>query len=649
MSMSTKMGFSVYAAALLALSPAWSQDDSEQQSAEARVLGTVLVTAQKREENLQDVPIAITALGADDLERLGVETAAELTEFVSNVELGTNGDGASQIFIVRGVGLQDFNANNTPTTALIADDVYLPYNIMAPFTLFDMDRIEILKGPQGGLYGRNSTGGAISFVSNKATPGAPASYNASAEIGNYGSYGAKLAGSVPIGDYFAVRLAAQFDRSDGYYENTFLDENVGGVNRDLFRGTLSFEPTSTFNADLRLTYGRDRSEASIPEVVGTLDPNVSQPVIDLFGLTDFFPAFNIPYTEDLSGPAYCPSFLATGIPGPECINMARITPDGDPYKGVDERVFEFDDTFRAASLTLNWDAGPVTLVSISSWADLEYDHPNGDGVVTQNNNPEWAAFGGSGQLWQAGYTSQVEAISQEVRVLSNTTEPFNWILGASYHQDDFSELRTTRIDENLWWNWLNFPGGGQLSYDQKTEAYSVYGQVGFDVTDRLALVVDARLTDETKDYVGNAEVSDGDLTCLLFEIEPADCVALQNPETGGISLPVLPTGDFPPYTSQYDEQVVSWKVSLDYALERGGIAYFSVGEGFKSGGIFGGFLNTPDELEPYKPEKNLAYEVGLKTRFFDDTVQFNGAVFFYDYKDWQDNLTAFSDAGAAFS
>lgn len=610
--------------------------------------GIIIVTAQKRAQNVQDVPMSITALGGDDLESMGVTSSAGLTEFVPNVELASNGDGASQIIVIRGVGLQDYNANNTPTTSMVVDDVYLPYNVMAPFSLFDTERVEILKGPQGGLYGRNTTAGAVSFVSRKPHMGRTEA-NAAVDIGNYGTVNVRGGVSVPLGDSVAFRLAGQHDDSDGWYHNDFLDTDVGGQNRTLLRGTLSIEPSSNFTADLRLTYGIDKSEASLPEIVGTLDPNASVSVLDEFGLTGFLPDMNIPYLPGVAGPAYCPSYVATGIPGSECINMARLTGDGDPYRGVDNAVYRFDDDFISGSLALSLDAGPVQIVSISSYSELDYNHKNGDGVVDQNNNPAWTPLTPSGELWQAGYTSKIKAYSQELRLLSNSTGPVTWLAGISYNKDDFSEVRRAVFEENVYWNTFGFPGGGILVYDQGTEAWSGYGQVGAELTDRLTLTVDARYTHETKDYSGNGMIADGDLTCLLFGIDDATCATLKDPVYGGIAIPLALEGIAPPYTADYKENMFSWKVNLGYEFDNA-MVYANVGKGYKSGGFFGGFMNAADSILPYEPESNLAYEIGFKSNFAGNMIQLNGAVFHYDYKKWQGILTVFdtTNPGAGF-
>ena len=649
--------------AALAVTPNAAAQDIDVAEVEKLSFEEITITAQKRSQNLQDVGIAIAAMSGDQLDRLGVKAASDLAEFIPNVELFDSGDGAQKIVVIRGVGLQDYNANNTPTTAMVVDDVYLPSNVMTPFAMFDMERVEVLKGPQGGLYGRNSTAGVFSFVSKKPEMGVTEG-NISLEAGNHGAWGIRGGVSLPLGDTLAVRLAVQHDKSDGYYENTFLDRNVGGANRTYLKGTLSFEPSAAFRADLRLTYGRDKSEAGIPEVVGFYDPNASlttDPLAPLFGVGAEF--FDVPLAADLDAggffPVPCPSVVATGIPGPECINIVRHSGDGDPYRGVDDTAFEYDDTYKSAALTLQYDAEAVSIVSIISINQLDYDHPNNDGMTGPNFDATGLFIGeNTGIIWNAGYVSDIEAFSQELRLISNNDGPFNWLLGAAYHEDDFSERRRTVIDGNVWWNAQEFPTGGLLTYDQKSEAWSGYGQLSYEINDKWTAIADLRYTSEKKQYSGTSGLADGAFICSALLGVSVDDPFCTLDEFGAFPIPVVsallggeePTADlFPPFTSAYDENDISWKVNVNYKLDRGGIVYFSLGESFKSGGFFGGYLTSPDAVQPYSPEKNMAYEIGLKTSLLDGAVRFDGAVFLYDYKDWQANLTILDSAGTAFS
>lgn len=633
---------------------------------QAQQLEEVVVTAQKRAQSVQDVGISITAMGGNEMEQLGILNTADLAEFVPNMEMALSGDSDIPIVVVRGVGLQDYNPNNTPTTAFFVDDVYLPYGVYGSFALFDSERVEVLKGPQGGLYGRNSTGGAINVISRKPNF-EEMEANAAVDVGNYGTTNFRGGVSAPLGDTVAARLALQAERSDGYYKNTYLNKDQGGKDKNQARLTLSFEPTDTFAADLRLTYGTDKSEVGIPELEGYLDPdaNLEQATL-LVGVG--FPDMNIPWNPsyDVDGnqvgesPAYCDAVLRTGIPDKSCVTMNRKTPDGK-YRGGDATIREKDDEYKAAALNLNWDLGAVTLVSVTSYTDLQFVATNGSGSVgvgPQQNAEDWEALGEALGRINGGsvddayiteYNNDIESWSQELRLLSNSDGDFSWMLGAIYAEDDLEEDRYCEFTSNLYFDWAVFPGCGSMPYEQNTEALSVYGQINWQFTDTLRLIADARYTSEKKDYLGSVYINDGAYTCVANGLEDLDlCAEFTgfDPVTGLFPLAVGAKAD-------YDESEPSWKVNLDWTPGDDLLVYGSVAHTFKSGGFFGGFFFSPDEIVAYDPETNTALELGFKSTLLDGAMQFNGAIFRYDYQDWQGNLQTFSlsgdDGGAVFS
>ncbi len=617
-------------------------------------LEEVLVTAQKRAQNTQDIGISIATVGSQDLEQLGIMNAGEIAQYVPNVELANSGDSGIPIFVIRAVGLQDYNANNTPTTGMFVDDVYLPYGIYGSFALFDADRVEILKGPQGGLYGRNTTGGAINFVSR--TPSfEQVEGNIAVDAGNYDTFNLRGGISTPIGENMGIRLGIQHQQSEGYYDNEYLDTDQGGVDKSQVRLTFAFEPTDTFRGAVRLTYGRDKSELGIPEILPTLDPTVQLTDEQLglalgFGGPVGLPDMNQPLNPDLTQ-AFCPQFVATGLPSSDCINMQLQGADGDPYKGVDDKVYEVDDEYKAAAVNLEWDIGNLTIISISAVANMKFLHPQGDGHVGigQDNAEQWALTGETLGRFNNGaldptiiqeYGSEVDSWSQEFRVLSNYDDDFNWMAGIVYAEDDFEENRFTTFPGNLFWDYVFFPGGGDMNYEQETEALSVYGQIIWNIGDAWRLTVDGRVTQEKKDYFGDLVINDGAWTCFLFGVPDAECAEIIGDEG---------TYPFSGAETDYDETNESWKVNLDWTPNDDWLIYGSIGHGFKSGGFFGGFMTDPRQVTAYEPETNTAYELGFKSTLLDGTLQFNSAIFFYDYEDWQSVISVLGEGGAGFA
>ncbi len=621
---------------------------------ESGTLDEITVTAQKREQSANDIGIAVSVLNSADLENLGVRSAEDIVNFMPNVELFEAGYTGLNVFVVRGVGLLDENPNNTPTNSMYADDVYLPYNVMMPFALIDADRVEVLRGPQGGLYGRNTTGGALNFVSRK--PNFEESEgNVSVEVGDFGYLGVTGGFSIPFSDAAAARVAIQYDQSDGYYRNTYLNTDVGGIDRLAGRVTLSFQPSESFSADFRLVFGTDESEEGLPEVVGHLDPNASFDFGTAFGL----PPLDLPWDPNTLLAVYCPSLVNAGIPDPSCINNGGLTADGMPHTGVDDEVSKQDTEFMSAALNLAWEFESMSLLSITAFQDYSSINPQADGVVAPvNADPAWDNIDLGGYrtypltpFLDQQFNPDIQAFSQEFRLLSGGDGAVNWMIGAVYAEDDLDLVSPTEFFGNVGWNILQFPGGGTMGYTQETEAWSVYGQVAFDLNDQWALTVDARYTDEQKDYSGWGYVNDGPMTCaLVFGAGPDDDLggftcreALGIDDENHFSL----TG-VDEIVSSYDEGEPSWKINLDYRPNDDTLIYGSIGEGFKSGGFFGGWLVNPT-VEAYKPEKNLAYEVGFKSTLAEGRMQLNGALFRYDYTDWQGLLNIIDgNTGAAF-
>lgn len=250
--------------AVLAAAPAYAQIPRD----------TITVTAQKREQSIQDVPIAIAAFDADALKELGVTSLENVAYFVPGVHLDDARGSGQPTWVIRGVGLQDFNANNTPTAAIFYDDTYLVSSAMGAIGLFDLERVEVLKGPQGGLYGRNTTGGAVRIISAKPS---------TTDFDGYGqvSYGrwdrTKLEGAFNapvIEDKLGLRFAASIDQGGGWQDSLVTAEDDEWGDRDFwaFRGQALYTPTPELEILFKADVGADSSETTLGRSVGVLDP-----------------------------------------------------------------------------------------------------------------------------------------------------------------------------------------------------------------------------------------------------------------------------------------------------------------------------------------------------------------------------------------
>ena len=259
-----------------------------------QVLEEIIVTAQKRAESVQDVPIAISAFSGEQIEELAIGDLRELIEFIPGVEMyDDRGISSQPTWIIRGVGLADLNANNTPTAAIYHDEFYLTSNIMGGIGMFDIERIEVLKGAQGGLYGRNTTGGAVRVESVKPDLGGANGY-ATGSYGRYDAWSLEGAVGVPLGERAAVRIAALTNQGGGYQDSlvTVDDEPVALSQAQLaLLSTFMRHPNQLLTRDqlISLTFnddfdGFDRAiDSQVARLRRQINRDGRQPIQTVYG------------------------------------------------------------------------------------------------------------------------------------------------------------------------------------------------------------------------------------------------------------------------------------------------------------------------------------------------------------------------------
>ncbi|MCP4044888.1 MAG: TonB-dependent receptor [Gammaproteobacteria bacterium] len=550
------------------------------------VLEEVIVTAQRRAESAQDVPIAMAAFTSSELKALSVTNLQELIAFVPGVELFDDRGAGMPVWVIRGVGLKDFNSNNAPTAAIYYDDFYLTSNVMGGIGMFDIEQIEILKGPQGGLYGRNTTGGAIRVNSVKPSTEMRSGY-AKGTYGSWGRYGFEGAVGGPISDNVAYRVAGVFDQGGGWQDSltTAKDDKHGDRDFYAIRAQLLFKPNENVDINVKLDFGEDNSETILGRAIGTQDMVYLEPPCQaiLAGLRD-----------DSTCGTWTNATLAffTGDPGDlpdvQSANGDRIL--ANPISHV-------NNDWLGLNLQLHWDIGYATFSSITGYIDYR--------------NIQLTDFDASPFVFaHEDGDAQLEAWSQEFRLVSNSSGPFSWLVGMSYSEDTDEEFRIMSLMDN-WIIASDIGGSGDRGFDQETESWAVYGQGAYDINDRWRLNGSLRYTDESKS-LSDAFFYLPDFGIYLFEGIDKE-YELDEPWSGHLGI--------------------DWRVA-DHAM-----LYAKMTRSYKSGGFFGGFAFDPGELDPYLEETIWAYELGFKADFLDNTFRLNGAVFFYDYSDAQGFVT----------
>lgn len=555
----------------------------------------VVVTAQKREQNLQDVGIAVSAFTGENLKALGAQSLSDVPNFTPNVELFDEYGSGQPTWVIRGVGLQDFNANNTPAAAIYIDDIYMTSNAMGGLGLFDIERLEVLKGPQGALYGRNTSGGAVRVMSTRPSTEAVDGY-LSGTYGRWDEVVVEGAGNLPLSESAALRLAGRWNQSsDAWQESLSADESYGEKDTWAARAQLLVELSEDTELLVKVHGARDNSETVMGRSVGLYDPATGDfcdallsgrrddnNCVNLATLTSFF-------FGDLSAP----------LPSVQSDDGAHTL--SDPVNQLNNKAF-------GASAALTFDFDAFTLTSITGFEDFEFSQT-------------FDYDGGQGEFGHQSARSDIEAWSHELRLVSNGDGDIDWLLGLEYAEDKFSENRDFLLGDNLLVMMDSGLGAAaKLQFDQDTESLALYGQVDWQFAETWRLTLGARYTDEEKSY------RDGSFNALLFGME----------ELGMVPLVENLNVDF-------DMQVWSGKVGLDWTPAEDLLVYASISRGFKAGGFYGGFPNDGlASVEPYDEETVWAYEVGFKSEWLNNTLRLNGAVFFYDYTDVQGFQTRFS-------
>ncbi|WP_372784750.1 TonB-dependent receptor [Phenylobacterium sp.] len=585
--MSTIRGFGRRAAlagasllVLSAASPALAQAPAK--TAAPAQVAEVIVTAQKREERLLDVGLAVSSLNAETLRTQRVANSGDLVGLAPNLDVKENIPGAQAIVTVRGVGLNDFSSTNNSTVGVYVDDVFLASFAEMDFNLYDLERIEVLKGPQGTLYGRNSTAGAINIIS--AGPSlAGDSGVVSATAGNFGRYEGEAAVNLVASDQLAFRFSGKaIKQDDGYWTSRTLRSGLGQQDILLGRAQMLWRPTEATTVKLKLEAERNRSSigsgkffGTIPAVVGATCPNFANPAVctDSHGFTDTNPD---------------PFSVTTGHAAPYRVSQTNAT------------------------LHVDQDLGSVRLSSVTGYIDFKRGFyidadaaPTTDAEFDQND--------------------KVRQFTQELRLAGGMAGRATWLIGAYYSWDRVQTFSPGFLHDLFNTNAL-------ITADQKTESRAVFGQVDWTLTPRLKLVTGLRYTDEDRSYVGGTtDLNSFGLSFLCFAV---GACALGAPGTHVLSLE----------DASIHDRNWSWRGGLNFKPNDDSLVYGTIARGTKSGGFFNGITTNSFALAPYRPEQLTDYEAGVKTRLLDRTLQFEASVFWYDYKDLQ--TQTFTNVGA---
>ncbi|HNP35947.1 MAG TPA: TonB-dependent receptor [Woeseiaceae bacterium] len=566
-----------------------------QQQKSGSILEEVVVTAQKREQSLQDVGISVTAFTGDQIQQLGFTNSTDVVSMTPGLTYTVPNAASSQInFFLRGVGLNDFADANENPVAVYVDDVYHPAMGGLNFQLFDVERVEVLRGPQGTLFGRNTTGGLVHFISKRPTRELDGYFMLTA--GDYSQIKAEGAIGGPLSDTISGRIAVATNENDGWTENRAPAPDYNSTDAQAVRGQLLFTPSDTVDVLVQAHYSKN--DAS----VGAWQHQATQ--IDANGESVPLGPNEQTTSVDCNADGMLDAGDARPAPGTDCFGY-RDT-DGDPYAGEFDRDGRVKVENTGVSLNLNWDIGDMTLTSITAFQNVDR---------LQSEDTDAGPF----PLIQPTFQAETDTFSQEFR-LAGGSDNFRWVGGLYYFDNDVDGHYTLDLT-NIGFVYFD------ANFTQKTESIALFGQVEFDLSDKWTLILGARGAQEEKtlDYL-NVDTS-GFFT---------DVVGL--PTNVAFEFDQNTVGDL----AVHDESSFSGKAQLDWRPMDNLLVYGSLSQGTKSAGFNVGFLdetflfasNTVDTI-PYGSETLRSFEVGFKSTLGNGTTRLNGAAFVYDYQDFQ--------------
>ena len=607
-------------------------------AADEAVIEEIVVTAQKRAESAQDIGISINACSSQQLADKGVATAEDIALYTPGLTVNETAATGVPTYTIRGVGFQDYSTAASSTVGLYFDEVAMPYTVMSRGAIFDVERVEVLKGPQGDLYGRNTTAGQINYISKLPTK----DFQAGVKLG-YSSFQTVDADgyvSGPFSDNLRGRLAfTTTQSSEGWQRSLTRDDKLGKKNVTAVRGMLDgdFGPV---NALLRVQYIKDKSD------------NRANTAYDgrIIGLNEFALPYKglLPYIIAGTNPPW----YKTGDNRAADWTNSYTDPNGVTYNLRPKR----DNDLTSVSLKLNWPlSDSLTLTSVTGYDKFKRSETNDwDGMpVNDSSNIN---------------TSDIKVFSQELRV-SGQGDKLNWVGGVYYSDDKVNEFYNYFMSDSLFGlgsvefgvNPFQLSPIFQLHtiYEQKTTSAAAFGHVEYKFTDAFRVTAGLRYTDEkrrwsgcTYDAADNPGGGPGTLasfTNVLFgtTLGAGACGTIDDDPNSPTSIftAANPNDAFHVYNETIRAKKWMYKLGFDYKFSPDVMAYLTYGRGFKSGGFNGANSNTTQQLKGYKPEQLDSVELGLKSSLFEHRLQMNLAVFNYDYKDKQEQDLAVTFVG----
>jgi len=575
---------------------------------------TVVITATKRSSSIQETPIAVSAIAGSQLDEAGIKNSVELFARIPSADITLNNGATNANIYVRGIGTKGVGVNAVSAVGVYADEVSLNSPIVNVLQLFDLERVEVLRGPQNTLYGRNTTGGAVNYISARPVLGEGLNGRASVTLGSYSQVDFDAAVGTDLGASSAVRLSVFTQKRDGVYNNINLNEKV--YNRD------------STAARLQWLWAPSKATSVLVKIHGE-EVDQTNKLWKMLGLQTA--AGNASTTASLlCAPA------AVGL-GSSCVSRtgaksdpADTTTFSASLRSPIEKV-----SANGASVTVNHDIGSLRLTSITAIESNKYKKAEDIDAGPQS----LGSFG-----FDFFQLSEATQYSQELRLTSPSSAATRWIGGAFFFKEEMlgntTSVQYFRPDQRIF----------STSLDQTNQVKSAYGEVEHDLSRAWTALLGLRFTnEETKGTNTSVRRSllDANTRAALGPISGQDPIStarlLATPFVQGFAGATgSNTYVGAPYGASWNQ--TGWKLGSKFKLDKDSMVFANLSQGFKAGSfsaapatsiVAGTNLPNPGFFTPVNPEKLLAYEAGWKGSLMDRKLRVGVTGYYYDYREQQ--------------
>jgi len=594
-------------------------------------LQEIVVTAQKRKENIQDVGLSVAAATGETLSRLGVRDTADLQKIIPGFVATPSYSGVT-LYTIRGVGFQDTALAGSPTVSVYVDEAPLPYSVLTAGATFDLERVEMDKGPQGTLFGNNATGGAVNYIANKPTR----EFSAGQDL-SYGRFSdVNFSGFVsgPIGSEVAARLAVE-SHTSGAWQKGYgpqSGQEIGGADLIAGRAIIDFTPTDRLKEELTVHAWRDKSYNQAGQFFALARHGTG----DLSPIKANYPVS--PHNDQAAGWVSCVNTAPYAPVAGQTLGTTFPAPDGTPISEGGGSAVQAgaqptscipnrrDNNYYSVANRLEFNVSSgIQLTSLTEFQHFDRLSGQDEGGVPVIDT----------QLVQGG---SIKSFFQELRLSRDFgARGGHWIAGVNYQHDNTVDTMLATNTGSSQAPYFGTLAAGPINVrtQQQKSDYAAYGNADLPIIESLSLVLGARYTLEDIDaQLCTYDSGDGTWAQLMAIVSGLSGGPGTNVGKGGCAT--LNSAFVPGIVrGKLDQHNESWRAGLNWKPTRDVLAYVNVSQGYKGGSFPTIAMSAASQAKPVVQEGLLSYELGVKSALFDHQLTLNGAGYYYDYTNKQ--------------